>query len=99
VCLLIAVVALLVEFILMFVKHHFLSLLCVLFVLSVFLLNYFDRNYIKFLLIFIAVTIAFDIAWLVIHFQVRRRLRSNIGTQCPKLSGRRCADGFWRPCM
>lgn len=54
----------------MFTKHHFLNLLCLFGILSIFFLNYFDKNYMKFLLILIATTIIFDIVWLSVHARV-----------------------------
>ena len=54
----------------MFHKHHFLNLLCVFFVLSIFFLNYFDKNYVKFLLGALAVSIIFDLVWLIFNTSV-----------------------------
>ena len=54
----------------MFHKHHFFNILCIFFVLSIYFLNYFDKNYIKFLLIAFGVSIVLDLVWLIIHTKV-----------------------------
>ena len=51
----------------MFHKHHFLSLLAIFSVLSIFFLNYFDKNYIKFLLAILVVSIVYDVVWLGVN--------------------------------
>lgn len=58
------------ELVLMFHKHHFLNLLAIFAVLSIFFLNYFDKNYMKFLLILLAASFVFDIVWLGVHARV-----------------------------
>lgn len=55
------------ELILMFHKHHFLNLLVLFGIFSIYFLNYFDKNYIKFLLILIVFSIITDIIWLGVN--------------------------------
>lgn len=68
--LIVAVVWLFFEFINMFHKHHFYNLIACCFVLSIFFLNYFDKKYIQFLLVFVAATCVFDIVWMGVHSSV-----------------------------
>jgi len=56
----------------MFHKHHFINILCIFGVLSIFFLNYFDKNYIKFLLILLVITVIFDIVWLGVNARVNK---------------------------
>lgn len=61
------VIALLVELIVMFHKHHFFSLLALMSVMAIFFLNYFDMHYMRFVLVTLAVSIILDILWIIVH--------------------------------
>ena len=63
----IAIFVFLWELVLMFHKHHFLNLLAIFGVLSIFFLNYFDKNYMKFLLVLLGASIVFDVVWLGVN--------------------------------
>ncbi len=70
ICLFITIFMLVTELVLMFQKNHFLNLLCIFAVLSIFFLNYFDQNYMKFLLILLVTTFICDIVWLGVNARV-----------------------------
>ena len=46
-------------------KYHFYSLLCALALLAIFGLNYFDKLYIKFVIVLLLVGIILDFFWLI----------------------------------
>jgi len=49
----------------MFVKHHFLSMLTYLAILGIFMLNYFDKFYIRSCLILTAISVVLDFIWVL----------------------------------
>lgn len=55
-----------VELLLMTHKFHFLSLLCALALVAIFGLNYFDRQYIRFIILLLLLAIITDFIWLII---------------------------------
>ena len=63
--LILLLVSLPIELILVFVRHHFLNSLCYLFVLGIFLLNYFDRSYVRTCLVMMLVSIILDFIWVL----------------------------------
>ena len=63
-------ILLFVELILMFHKHHFYSLLAYLSIYGIFFLNYFDKIYVKFILINLGISNVLDIAWMVVMANV-----------------------------
>lgn len=63
----------------MFVRHHFLNVLVYLSILSIFFLNYFDKNYMRFCLILTAISIIWDLLWLITRSDVSFKLFSIIG--------------------
>jgi hypothetical protein len=54
----------------MFQKHHFLSLLAYVAVLSIFMLNYFDKTYIRVTLYLLIISIFFDFLWIIVQADV-----------------------------
>ncbi len=94
ICFIVALFMLAWELVLMFHKHHFLNLLCLFLILSIFFLNYFDKNYMKFLLIMLAFSLGLDIIWLGVNAQVSVPLCSPTGTPCRPPSTRPCTVGF-----
>lgn len=71
IALILSVIILLWEIVLIFHKHHFFNLLIMLFVLAIYFLNYFDRNYIKFILIGLGSSVLLDILWLIVMAKVK----------------------------
>ena len=55
-----------IELILMFHKHHFYSLLAFLAVLAIFVLNYFDNKYMKFVLANLGISCLLDLVWMFV---------------------------------
>lgn len=53
------------ELILMTHKFHFLSMLCALALVAIFGLNYFDRLYIRFVILLLLGSIVMDFIWLI----------------------------------
>ena len=68
-----SLICLLVELIIMFHKHHFLSLLAILSVIAIFFLNYFDKFYIRFSLAVLAIAAIFDLVWVFVHTRVKNK--------------------------
>lgn len=58
------------EMFMMFVKHHFLSMLVYLTILGIFLLNYFDKYYIKTCLYLTAISVVLDFIWVIAEADV-----------------------------
>jgi xanthine/uracil permease len=54
----------------MYVRHHFMNTLAYLAIISIFLLNYFDKNYMRFTLITTAIAVGCDLLWLISHSDV-----------------------------
>ena len=50
----------------MFHKHHFFTIICTLLVFSAFILNYFDKSYVKFVLISLAYSALLDLVWIFV---------------------------------
>ena len=48
-----------------FVKNNFLNIMAVVMVLSIFLLNYFDKLYIRACIVFLAISVLLDLFWLI----------------------------------
>ena len=48
----------------MFHKHHFYSLLCFFMVISVFFLDYFDKIYIRTMMVNLGISVLLDVAWI-----------------------------------
>lgn len=55
----------------MFIRHHFLNILTYISILSVFFLQYFNSTYMKLILTELFLAVGLDIAWLVVHAEVR----------------------------
>lgn len=79
----IALVSFCLEMVLMFAKHHFLSMLTYLAILGIFLLNYFDMHYIKSCLIVAASSVLFDLIWIIAEADVPSILFRTTGTPSP----------------
>lgn len=62
---LLSMIYLLLELLLMTHKYHFYSLLCALALLAIFGLNYFDKLYIKFVIVLLLVGVILDFLWLI----------------------------------
>lgn len=58
------------ELILMFVKPHFIALLAYVAVLSIYLLNYFDRPHVYTTLVLMAVSAFLDFLWVILQANV-----------------------------
>lgn len=54
----------------MFQKHHFLSMLAYVAVLAIFLMNYFDKAYIRATLSLLAASIFLDFLWVLLQADV-----------------------------
>lgn len=54
----------------MFVKPHFIALLAYLAVLSIYLLNYFDRPHVYTTLVFLLVSASLDFLWVILQADV-----------------------------
>lgn len=67
------------EIITVIADYNFYGLLVLLFVASIFLLNYFDRVYIKFLFFNLIISIILDAIWLAMKFDVVISLQRIIG--------------------
>lgn len=66
IALLILIVAVIFELILMFVKDPFISCLAYLFVFGIYLLNYFDRYYVRICMYGLLASVIFDLIWLIV---------------------------------
>ena len=66
IALIILLICVLFEMVLMFVKSPFISSLAYVFVLGVYLLNYFDRAYIRVCLAVLLTSIVLDFIWLLV---------------------------------
>jgi uncharacterized membrane protein len=66
IALIILMLCFLLELILMFVKSPFISCLAYIFVFGIYLLNYFDRSYVKVCLWALLVSVIFDLVWLIV---------------------------------
>jgi len=66
----IIVIAILIEFIIMFQKNGFFNLLSLLMALGIFLMNYFDRVYIQLVFYEMITSIVLDIIWFCFKFNV-----------------------------
>jgi hypothetical protein len=51
-------------------RFHFLSLLCALSLIAIFGLNYFDRIYIRFVMLLLFVAVVTDLLWLIFKAHV-----------------------------
>ena len=80
IALLILIVAVIFEFILMFVKDPFISCLAYLFVFGIYLLNYFDRDYVRVCMYGLLASVVFDLIWLIVMPAVSLYLCSIIST-------------------
>ena len=56
----------LIEFIMLFHKHHFFNLLVISLIVSMFVLKYFDKQYVVILLTTLGVSCALDFIWLIV---------------------------------
>jgi hypothetical protein len=68
------------EFFLMYEKHAFLSMFAYVVVLCIFLLNYFDKTYIRATLYLLIISVSLDFLWVLLQSDVRMDLCSIIGT-------------------
>lgn len=95
VCLFISLFVLAWELVIMFDKHHFYNILCIFFVLSIYFLNYFDSNYVKFLLGALGLSLLLDMIWLIVHTRVSMVIFSFFGTPILRHSTRPSTQGSW----
>lgn len=63
----------------MFLKHHFLSMMAYMAVNSIFFLNYFDKTFIRITLYLLAGSIFFDLLWVILQADVNMSIFSIIG--------------------
>jgi hypothetical protein len=77
---LLAVILFVFELILMFHKNHFYNALVYVAIFSIVLLGYFDKYYIKFILVNLLVSIVLDFLWVILQASVIFLLQSHIGT-------------------
>lgn len=77
---LLAVILFVFELILMFHKNHFYNALVYIAIFSIVLLGYFDKFYIKFILINLLVSIVLDFLWVILQASVMIMLYSLSGT-------------------
>ena len=77
---LLAVILFVFELILMFHKNHFYNALVYVAIFSIVLLGYFDKYYIKFILVNLLVSIILDFLWVILQASVIFMLHSLIGT-------------------
>lgn len=54
----------------MFHKHHFYNILAYISVFGVFFLNYFDKTYMKFVLINLGISVILDLVWMIVSANV-----------------------------
>ena len=80
---LLAVILFVFELILMFHKNHFYNALVYVAIFSIVLLGYFDKYYIKFILVNLLVSIVLDFLWVILQASVFILLQSLIGTPIP----------------
>jgi hypothetical protein len=76
---LLAVILFVFELILMFHKNHFYNALVYVAIFSIVLLGYFDKYYIKFILVNLLVSIVLDFLWVILQASVSFILYSLIG--------------------
>ena len=76
---LLAVILFVFELILMFHKNHFYNALVYVAIFSIVLLGYFDKYYIKFILVNLLVSIVLDFLWVILQASVITILYSLIG--------------------
>ena len=88
-----AVIVLVWELVMMFHRHHFFNVLVLFGVLSIYFLNYFDKGYIRLLLILLGGSIILDLIWFLVMVGVSFSLFSTTGTQILKLSIQPCILG------
>lgn len=77
----IAIGAVAFELILMFVKPHFIALLAYLAVLSIYLLNYFDRPHVYTALLLLIASASLDFLWVILQADVSMSSFSTTGTR------------------
>lgn len=70
----------LMEMIITFHKHHFYSILVYICIFSIIVMGYFDKYYMKFLLVNLILSVGFDFIWLLAQASVLFILYSPIGT-------------------
>jgi hypothetical protein len=49
----------------MFVRHHFVNILALMMILAIFLLNYFDKLYIRGCIVALVTSVVLDIFWMI----------------------------------
>ncbi len=59
-----------IDLVIMFQKHHFMNLIAIFLIIAAYALNFFERRYVLVILGWLAVSIAMDIAWMVINASV-----------------------------
>jgi hypothetical protein len=85
---LITVILFVLELILMFHKNHFYNALVYVSIFAIVLLGYFDKYYIKFVMVNIIVSIVFDFLWILLQATVNFVLSSPIGILILQLTTR-----------
>jgi hypothetical protein len=74
----------LMEMVITFHKHHFYNTLVYICIFAIVVMGYFDKYYIKFLLVNLVLSIAFDFIWILAQASVPVPLRSPTGTRTPR---------------
>ncbi len=76
----ITVALFILELIIMFHKNHFYNALVYISIFAIVLLGYFDKYYMKFILVNLALSIVFDFLWVILQASVTPAPRSPTGT-------------------
>ena len=76
----------LIEFIMLFHKHHFFNLMVISLIVSMFVLKYFDKKYVLILLSALGVSCLLDFVWLIVMASVYFYICRHIGIQELKLN-------------
>jgi len=89
----------LMEMIITFHKHHFYSILVYICIFSIVVMGYFDKYYMKFLLVNLILSVGFDFIWLLAQASVLFILYSPIGTLILQLIILLSKHHFWDSCI
>lgn len=89
----------LMEMIITFHKHHFYSILVYICIFAIVVMGYFDKFYIKFLLVNLALSVGFDFIWLLAQASVLYILCSPIGIPILLLITLQSRHHSWDSCI
>ena len=83
----------------MFIRHHFLNLFAYLLVLSIFLLNFFDKTYLKTVIYSLALAILSDFTWIIVEANVFHSTFRTTGGNSTSPITLRCKLAFSSLCI